>query len=307
MAVVGSAGSGRWRAVRGLVPTLALVAVGAALLRTAGGPVAQVRILRASAGVAADPVGTVIAALALFAQLLVAYLLLVLLLGLASGLPGLLGELAGSGFRLVGLPSVRRGLEILLGGALLAGVALGPLGSRATAAGPVPAATAGAATTAWADPRRSLPGTGSPAVTTPTRTGAGEPLPGTGSPAVAAGVAGAAGGAGPVDPAPRTVAVGVAGAAGGAGGGRQSAQEGGAGRAPAGYVVAPGDTLWDIAAAHLPRAARTDAAVSAYWRVIYVANRNAVGADPGLIRPGTRLLLPAPPGRTRGHRPGTAG
>ncbi len=57
------------------------------------------------------------------------------------------------------------------------------------------------------------------------------------------------------------------------------------------YVVAGGDCLWNIAAAHLgphPTARAIDRA----WRAIYAANRDAVGDDPGLIHPGLVLTIP---------------
>ncbi|HYF73806.1 MAG TPA: hypothetical protein VD864_13340 [Nocardioides sp.] len=50
-------------------------------------------------------------------------------------------------------------------------------------------------------------------------------------------------------------------------------------------VVRPGDTLWDLAATHLGEPRR--------WPEIYALNRAAIGADPGLIHPATRLRLPA--------------
>ena len=54
--------------------------------------------------------------------------------------------------------------------------------------------------------------------------------------------------------------------------------------------VAPGDTLWDVAARDLPGA--TAAAVDRHWRLIWRVNRAAIGPDPDLIRPGTHLRLP---------------
>jgi LysM repeat protein len=48
--------------------------------------------------------------------------------------------------------------------------------------------------------------------------------------------------------------------------------------------VAPGDTLWDIAAQRL------GAATS--WPAIYALNRDLIGPDPGVITPGQRLVLP---------------
>ena len=56
-------------------------------------------------------------------------------------------------------------------------------------------------------------------------------------------------------------------------------------------VVAPGDSLWSVAARLLPEAA-PDAEVDALWRRIYAANRSLIGDDPGLVRPGQQLLVP---------------
>lgn len=57
-------------------------------------------------------------------------------------------------------------------------------------------------------------------------------------------------------------------------------------------VVRPGDTLWAIAAEHLPPG-HTDAQVARAWPRWYAANRQAIGADPGQIHPGTHLVPPA--------------
>ena len=58
------------------------------------------------------------------------------------------------------------------------------------------------------------------------------------------------------------------------------------------YAVQPGDTLSGIAAR---------LAVRGGWPALYAANRRVIGADPGLIRPGTVLSIP---GRRHGRRPG---
>jgi nucleoid-associated protein YgaU len=55
------------------------------------------------------------------------------------------------------------------------------------------------------------------------------------------------------------------------------------------HTVEAGDTLWDIAAANLVPAERSAATIHRYWQQVYRANRQVVGADPDLIRPGTRL------------------
>lgn len=57
-------------------------------------------------------------------------------------------------------------------------------------------------------------------------------------------------------------------------------------------VVQPGDTLWGIARRHLPEGA-SQAQVAAAWPAWYEANRETVGPDPDLIRPGQVLLVPA--------------
>jgi hypothetical protein len=49
--------------------------------------------------------------------------------------------------------------------------------------------------------------------------------------------------------------------------------------------VAPGDTLWDIAARRL--------GAGASWPAIYALNRDLIGPDPGVITPGQRLALPS--------------
>jgi nucleoid-associated protein YgaU len=59
----------------------------------------------------------------------------------------------------------------------------------------------------------------------------------------------------------------------------------------AGVLVAPGDTLWSIAARDLPPHS-PDALIARRWRAIYAANRRRIGPDPDLIVPGLRLRLP---------------
>ena len=57
-------------------------------------------------------------------------------------------------------------------------------------------------------------------------------------------------------------------------------------------VVAPGDSLWAIAAHHLGPGA-TPAQVAAEWPRWYASNRDVVGPDPDLLRVGTVLEAPA--------------
>lgn len=57
------------------------------------------------------------------------------------------------------------------------------------------------------------------------------------------------------------------------------------------HVVRPGESLWAIAAARLGDAA-TEADVADLWPRIYARNARAIGADPNVIHPGTRLRIP---------------
>jgi LysM repeat protein len=65
---------------------------------------------------------------------------------------------------------------------------------------------------------------------------------------------------------------------------------------PPRYTVAPGDTLSAIAAA---------LGVRGGWQALYAANRRVIGADPGLIRPGT--VLAVPPSAAAGKVPALTG
>ncbi len=58
-------------------------------------------------------------------------------------------------------------------------------------------------------------------------------------------------------------------------------------------VVAPGDCLWDLAAARLGRGA-SNARIATEWQRWYAANRAVIGPDPDLIHPGQRLVSPEP-------------
>jgi nucleoid-associated protein YgaU len=66
-------------------------------------------------------------------------------------------------------------------------------------------------------------------------------------------------------------------------------------------VVRPGDSLWSIAADHLPPDAPA-ATIATAWPQWYTANRERIGHDPHLIHPGTRLLLPPDPAARPGRR-----
>jgi hypothetical protein len=60
---------------------------------------------------------------------------------------------------------------------------------------------------------------------------------------------------------------------------------------PDSVTVRPGDTLWTVAAQHLPGPV-TNADTAAAWPLWFRTNRARLGPDPHLIHPGTRLRVP---------------
>jgi len=339
-----------------------------ALVGLAGTPRRQLEVLRGLGEVGADPLASLLALLALAAEGLAAYLLVVLTLQAVASLPGAAGRLAHGATLLVAPAAVRRALDVLVGGALLAQSTLAPLpragGDAPNPTRPVVAAVLGA-------PARGA-GFGAPAraaalgqaafvvQTVADPEGSGEPRgkEGSGEPRSGAPVGRAPvnraqvgrDGVAPVplppwlggwQPAPRPTPAAseelppgsaasqapspersgerredaLAGPEGSPAGPEESGEprrgaqldpEGSGERredAPAGpedrgapvrreHTVKPHDTLWGIAAAHLPTGSRSAATIDRYWRQVYAANRAAVGADPDLIHPGTRLTVP---------------
>jgi nucleoid-associated protein YgaU len=67
-------------------------------------------------------------------------------------------------------------------------------------------------------------------------------------------------------------------------------------------TVVAGDSLWVIAERLLPPTAG-DHEITATWHQLLRANADRIGADPDLIFPGTRLLLPASGSRAPGAKP----
>lgn len=207
----------------------------------------------ADAGGATEQAAPLVALLSLVAWLLAAWLLLVLAVTAGGHLPGAAGRALDVVARIVAPATVRRAVEVALG----LTVAVGVLGaSPAVAApGPGPAQPAAGASLDGAAPAPGLDW--------------GSPAPAAAPPALDLDRAAPAG---PV-PAPAPAA------------------------APAdpGVVVQPGDSLWALAAQDL--AARgestSDAVVAQAWPTWWAANRDAVGDDPHLLQPGTRLAAPA--------------
>jgi hypothetical protein len=111
-----------------------------ALVRLAGPPGHQLEVLRQLGEAGADPLASLLALLALAAEGLAAYLLAVLSLRLRATVPGAGGQPADGAAVLATPAAIRRALDLLLGGALLAQATLTPLPARAAAAPPPVAA-----------------------------------------------------------------------------------------------------------------------------------------------------------------------
>jgi hypothetical protein len=276
--------AGWWRSAR--VPAVGawLVVAEWILVDELGTPPMQLRTLGHLGDAWADPVASVLALMALAAEALVAYLLVVLLLRSLGRVPGTLGRVATRVTRVVAPVAVRRTLELLVGGTLLAQTTLAVVpaipSDHRTGPGPIALVTSCSFTglsrpAAQTDQVASDVGATrlvqagretEPVDTRPTTPGRlSAPLP----PWLGGGPSNQT-----VDPSDGAAAAGL-------------------------HTVEPHDTLWGIAAAQLVPADRSATKIHRYWQQVYRANRRVIGADPDLIHPGTRLDVP--PYR-RGHR-----
>jgi LysM repeat protein len=245
---------GGWRWLRAPALAAGLLLIGRQLLALMGTPAAQVRALRDLGLSPTDSVTPLLAVLALLSEALIGYIVVVLALRVLSLLPGSIGRLTGRVALLLSPSAVRAVLDLLVGGTLLAQATLTAMPS---ATPQVRASNPIHAMTASSVSRigsvGSIGPTGPPATTGPAET----------------------------RPPSRRLAAPLPPWLGG-----------GPSKPGAGYTVEPGDTLWDIAATHLGPIQRSPARVHRYWRQIYRANRPAIGADPDLIYPRTRLDVP---------------
>ncbi len=254
-------------------------ALGAAvvLLLTAPTPAESVHRL-VDAGSAVQATDPLVALLALLAWCCAAYLLAVAALTLGSRLPGVVGAALRVVVRRVAPAGLRRALEVALGVTL----AVGTLGGG-TAFAADPADGALHVRTAVVQPSVPAPvvatdPTAVPSLDhplTPSRPAASATPsldhPTTASPAQSP----AASRPRAPEPAPAPAAT--------------------APTAAEQLVVRPGDTLWGLAEQQLQAETGvppTDAQVAQEWPSWWQANREAVGHDPDLLRPGTPLVPP---------------
>jgi hypothetical protein len=90
------------------------------LLAVMGSPTAQLRVLRDLGLAPTDPVSPLLAVLAFMAETLIGYVVVILALRSLSVLPGAVGGLTGRAAFLLSPGVVRRALDLLVGGTLLA-------------------------------------------------------------------------------------------------------------------------------------------------------------------------------------------
>jgi LysM domain len=258
----------QWRSGRVAGIAVGLLLVERLLVDEVGSPRMLVGTLRDLSEPWADPVASVLALMALIAEVLAGYLLVVLALRPLGALPGTMGRLARRITVAVAPVVVRRLVDVLVGSTLLVQVTAAPSGAsfshRPGSPHETVVASLASGPSAGLAPERHPPlglraallhptvDSGKPVEARPIARRSAVPLP----PWLRDG---------PSKPAP---------------GRRLDAGE---------HTVEAGDTLWDIASAHLVPAERSAATIHRYWQRIYRANRSVIGADPDLIHPGTRL------------------
>jgi LysM domain len=211
------------------------------------------------------PTGLVGAGCALAAGLLLAWVGLSALLCLLGRLPGNAGRLCAGLSRRVAPAVVRAGVVAVLGGTLVAGSAAAASAAPGRPAAPHPVSTA-LASALPSDLPSDLP---APAWAAPTTPRSLDPVA---RPAVQ-----------PALPAPTRPPADVHLVTAAPASGRAAEED---------VVVRRGDTLWSIAARHLAPEASTEQ-IARSWPRWYAVNREVIGPDPDLIRPGQVLRPPA--------------
>jgi LysM domain-containing protein len=260
-----------WRSARLTGIAVGLMLVEWMLVGEVGSPMALARTLRDLGDPWADPVVLVLALMALIAEAMVGYLLLVLAMRSFGALPGRAGRVARRITFAVTPAMVRRLVDLLVGGTLLVQVTLAgpgaPPGLRSSG-------SLGAVVASPAISRSHGPATAGDRVLLHLEASP-RPWPADKHDQVEA------------RPTLRRSAVPLPPWLGGGSSRAAPRHRAGSGE----HTVEAGETLWDIAAAHLEPAERTAATIDRYWQQVYRANRSVVGPDPDLIHPGMRLAV----------------
>jgi hypothetical protein len=260
-----------WRSARLTGIAVGLMLVEWMLVGDVGSPLALARTLRDLGDPWADPVVSVLALMALIAEAMVGYLLLVLAMRSFGALPGRAGRVARRITFAVTPAMVRRLVDLLVGGTLLVQVTLAGPGAPP---GPRSSGSLGAVVASPAISRSDGPATAGDRVLLHLKASP-RPWPADKHDQVEA------------RPTLRRSAVPLPPWLGGGSSKAAPRHRAGSGA----HTVEAGDTLWDIAAAHLEPAERTAATIDRYWQQVYRANRSVVGPDPDLIHPGMRLAV----------------
>lgn len=244
----------------GRAAMLALVLLAFARIEqvVAGTPHAMVQqlaaALRARASTTADG-SALVSALVLLTEALTLYLLLTITLHALSGVAGAIGRWAAAVANVATLPMLARSLEFTLGGALAVEVLL-------TAA--VPPTTLLAAHL----PRAKTPVQSAACLESRPRIPQGVPV----NPAAWAAQLAQAASTVATATTPRTTTT--------------------APLPSARYTVAPGDSLWTIAARHLEPDQRSPGQVARAWKQLWALNHATIGDHPSRIQPGMILTMP---------------
>ena len=270
----------------GLRPVAAIGALVGLELLALGGARSAWRVVRAPGPASLEEAVLVVVLAA--CVLLAGWLVVSTTIACAAHLPGRLGDRARRWSRTVAPAATRRVAALLVGAAVGATLApgtatasVGGLGGPGAPAGrspgfvltlPAPSPSPSAPTPAAPEASATAASVTAPSVTAPSVTAPSVTAPSVTAPSVT--------GPGwtpsrPVHP-PAPVARLVTGPS-----------------APASteVVVHRGDSLWTIARRHLGPGA-TDTEVAAAWPHWYAANRDVIGPDPDLLRPGQRLRAP---------------
>ena len=256
---------GRWRWVRTLALAAGLLLIERQLLAVMGTPTALARTLRDLGFSPTDPVTPLLTVIAFLAEALIGYVVVILALRTLSLLPGSIGSLTGRAALLLSPSAVRKVLDLLVGGTLLAQATLSAMAGAPPSRGMDSIRTITSASVSTTASVSSVGFVGSVGSTGPaTRMGPAQTRPAE------------------TRPPSRRLAAPLPPWLGG-----------GPSKPEVGYNVEPGDTLWGIAATHLQPTKRSPARVHRYWQRIYRANRPAIGDDPDLIHPGTCLDVPS--------------